>query len=76
MSNYHAKKISVEDAYREGQRLMGQTSHMLGILLPGSPEDKCFDGYFGVSSEVAVEAWEMMEELDCLPPLPQFQHYL
>jgi hypothetical protein len=73
---YHAKKISVEDAYREGQRVMGQTSYTLGALLPGSPEDKRFCGYFGVSEEVAVEAWEMMEELDCLPPLPQFQHYL
>ncbi len=73
---YHTKKISVEDAYREGQRLMGRTSHTLGTLRPGSPDDKCFRGYFGVSAEVAVEAWDMMEELDCLPPLPQFQHYL
>jgi hypothetical protein len=73
---YHAKKISAEDAYREGQRLMGRTSHTLGTLLPGSLEDKRFHGYFGVSAEVAVEAWEMTEELDCLPPLPQFQHYL
>jgi hypothetical protein len=73
---YHANKISVEDVYREGQRVIGQTSHTLGILLPGSPEDKRFCGYFEVSAEVAVEAREMMEELDCLPPLPQFQHYL
>ena len=55
---------------------MGRTSHTLGTLLPGSPENKCFCGYFGVSAEVTVEAWEMMEELDCLPSLPQFQHYL
>ncbi len=55
---------------------MGQASHMLGTLLPGSPEDECFRGYFGVSAEVGVEAWEMTEELDCLSPLPQFQHYL
>jgi hypothetical protein len=73
---YHTKKISVEDAYREGQRLMGRTSHMLGTLLPGSLEDKCFRGYFGVYAEVAVEAWEMTEDLDCLPPLPQFEYYL
>jgi hypothetical protein len=72
----HTKKISAEDAYCEGQRLMGWTSHTVGTLLPGSPEDNCFHGYFGVSAEVAVEAWEMTEELDCLPPLPQFQHYL
>ncbi len=59
-----------------GQRVMGRTGHTLGTLLPGSPEDTRFCGYFGVSAEVAVEAWEMMEELDCLPPSPQFEHYL
>ena len=55
---------------------MEQSGNTLGTLLLGSPEDKRFRGYFGVSAEVAVEAWEMMEELDCLPPLPWFQHYL
>jgi hypothetical protein len=52
-----------------GQRVMGWTGHMLGALLPGSLEDTYFRGYIGVSAEVAAEAWEMMEELDCLPPL-------
>ena len=70
------KKISVEDAYREGQMVMGRSGNTLGTLLPGSPEDKRFRGYFGVSAEVVVEAWEMMEELDCLPPSPEFRHYL
>ena len=51
-----------------GQRVMGWTSHTLGTLLPGSPEDTRFRGYFGISAEVAVEAWEMMEELDFSPP--------
>jgi hypothetical protein len=55
---------------------MGWTGHMLGTLLLGSPEDTRFCGYFGTSAEVAVEAWEMMEELDCLPPSPQFENYL
>jgi hypothetical protein len=59
-----------------GQRVMGWTGHTLGTLLPGSPEDTPFCGYFGLSAEVAVEAWEMMEELDCLPPSPQCEHYL
>ncbi len=59
-----------------GQRVMGRNGHMLDTLLPGSLEDACLCGYFGVSAEVAVEAWEMMEELDCLPPSPQFKHYL
>ena len=49
------KKISVEDAYCEGQRVMGWSGNMLGTLLPGSPEDKCFHGYFGVSAEVVVD---------------------
>jgi len=55
---------------------MGRGSHRLGILLPGSSEDHRFRGYFGVSVVVAVEAWEMMQELEYLPPSPQFQHYL
>ena len=55
---------------------MEQSGNTLGTLLPGSPEDKRFRGYFGISAEVVVEAWEMMDELDCLPPLPEFRHYL
>jgi len=49
------KKISVEDAYCEGQRVMGRSGNTLGTLLPGSPEDKRFRGYFGVSAEVVVD---------------------
>lgn len=56
--------------------MMGRTGHTLGTLLPGSPEDTRFRGYFGVSAEVVVKAWEMMGEHDCLPPSPQFEHYL
>ena len=56
--------------------MTGRTGHTLGTLLPSSPKAIRFRGYFGISAEVAVEAWEMMEELDCLPPSPQFQHYL
>ncbi len=59
-----------------GQRVMGWAGHTLGTLLLGSLEDTCFCGYFGISAEVVVETWEMMEELDCHPPLPQFEHYL
>ncbi len=58
-----------------GQRVMGQNGITLGTLLPGSPEDKRLREYLGVSAEL-VEAWEMMEELDCFPPSPQFWHYL
>ena len=49
---------------------------MLGKLLPGSPEDLRFRGFFGVSAEVAVEAWELMDEQKCLPSDPLFLHYL
>ena len=52
----YLKKISVEDAYRVGQRVMGQNGNTLGTLLLGSPEDKRLRGYFGVPAEV-VEAW-------------------
>ena len=56
--------------------MMGRSGNTLGTLLPDSSEDKRFHGYFGVSAEVVVKAWEMMEELDCLPPSPEFRHYL
>ena len=55
---------------------MNRRGNKLGVLLPGSPEDIRFRGYFGLSAEVALEVWEMMEELDCLPPSPRLQHYL
>jgi len=54
---------------------MGRTGHALGILSPGSPEDLRHRFFFGVSAEVAVKAWNKMEELDLLPPSTQFQHY-
>ncbi len=68
--------MSFEEAYCEGQRVMKRTGNKLGIVLPDSTEDNRFRGYFGVSAIVAVEAWEMMEELNCLPPNPQFIHFL
>ncbi len=55
---------------------MDHTGHALGILSPGSPEDLRHRGFFGVSAEVAVKAWNKMEALDLLPPSSQFQHYL
>ncbi len=45
---------------------------MLGKLLLGSPEDLCFCGFFGVSAEVEVEAWQMMEDHNCLPQTPSY----
>ena len=68
-------QVSVNDAYCEGQKIMVQANRRLGKLLPGLPEDLCFHGYFGVSAEVAVEAGEMMDEQNCLPPAPKFLHF-
>jgi hypothetical protein len=56
--------------------VMGRTGHALGILSPGSPEDLRHRGFFGVSAEVSVKAWNKMEELDLLPPSSHFDHYL
>ena len=57
--------------------MMGRTGHALGILSPGSPEDLHHRGFFGVSAEVAVKArWNRMEELDLLPTIALYEHYL
>ena len=68
-------KFSLPHTIWEGQKVMGRTGHALGILSPGSPKDLRHWGDFGVSVEVAVKAWNKMEELDLLSPSPQFQHY-
>jgi len=60
--------LTAIDSYREGQKVMGHTGHALGILFPGSPEDLRHRVFFDVSAEVAVKAWNKMEELDLLPP--------
>jgi hypothetical protein len=71
-----AKVLLVEDVYVIGQRVMERAAQRLGKLLVGLPKDLHFRGFFGVSAEVAVEAWQMMEDLNCLPPNPKFLHYL
>ena len=68
--------VTAIDSYREEQKVMGRTGHALGILSPGSPEDLRHQVFFGVSAEVAVKAWNKMEELDFLPLSSQYQHYL
>ncbi len=68
--------MTVDDAYVIGQRVMGWEARRLGKLLPGSPEDLRFCGFFGVLAEVAVEAWQLMDGHNFLPPDPQFLHYL
>jgi hypothetical protein len=70
------KQVTVDDAYVHGQKVMGQANQRLGKLLVSLPEDLRFCAFFGVSAEVAVEAWEMMVDHSCLPPNPEFLHYL
>jgi hypothetical protein len=69
-------KILVEEAFVIGQHVMGWVARWLGKLLVGSPKDLRFHKNFGVSLEVAVEAWQLMEDHNCLPPNPEFLHYL
>jgi hypothetical protein len=63
-------KILVKEVYHFSQIVMGRAERKLGKLVTGSPEDLRFRGFFGVSAEVAVEAWEMMDKQKCLPPIP------
>ncbi len=55
---------------------MGQAERRPEKLSTGLPKDLCFQVFFGVSANVAVEAWEMMENYNFLPPDPKFIHYL
>jgi hypothetical protein len=68
--------VTVEEAYVAGQKVMGRANRRLGKLLPGSPEDLLFRGFFGVSAQVAVTAWDMLENHSVLPPNPKFVHFL
>ena len=63
------------DVYAEGQRVMGKTPN-LGKLLPGFPEDRRFRGLFGVSAQVVLDAWRLMDTHELLPDNPQLCHFL
>jgi hypothetical protein len=69
-------QVTVEEAYVAGQKVMGRANRRLGKLLSGSPEDLRFRAFFGVSAQVAVTAWSMMEVHSVLPPNPKFVHFL
>ena len=43
---------------------------------PQAHPKTCAFGFLCVSKDVAVEAWEMMENHNFLPPDPKFLHYL
>jgi hypothetical protein len=69
-------QVTINNAYVHGQKVMGWANRRLGKLLVGSPEDLRFHLSFGVSAEVAVEAWGMMADHNFLPPNPKFLHYM
>ena len=73
---FNRNQVTGEEAYMTGQKVMGQASQKLGKLLSGSPKDLCFQAFFGVSAQVAVTAWSMMEDHSVLPPNPKFVHFL
>jgi hypothetical protein len=70
------RKQTIEAAYVHGQKAMGRENCKHGKLLPGSPEDRRFRAFFGVSAQVSVTAWTMMEEENFLPPNPNFHYFL
>ena len=74
-NSYHEWPTLI-DVYVEGHRVMGRTQPKLGTLLPGSPEDRRFRGLFGVSTQVVLDAWRLMETHDLLPNNPQLCHFL
>jgi hypothetical protein len=65
----YKRKQTIETAYANGQAVMGRANHKLGKLLSGSPEDRCFRAFFGMSAQVSVTAWMMMEEENFSPPI-------
>lgn len=75
----HQEWPTVLDVYEEGQTVTGRKNFgppNLGLLHPGSPEDRRFRGMFGVSAHVVVDAWKLMEFHGVLPDNPQLSHLL
>jgi hypothetical protein len=61
-------QVTVEEAYVAGQKVMGRANRRK--LLSSSPEDLRFRAFFGVSAQVAVTAWSMMEVHVFSPSIP------
>jgi hypothetical protein len=70
------RQVTVEEAYETGQKVMGQASQKLGKLLSGSPKELRFQAFIGVSAQVAVTAWSMMDDHSVLPSNPKLVHFL
>ena len=73
---YWYTNSGVEEAYREGKKLMGRSEKRLGVLTPGGAEDVRFRSFFGAGVVVVLTAWHGMAEHDLLPDGLGFQHYL
>jgi hypothetical protein len=67
--------VAVANTYTTRQKVMGRPNRRLGKLLRGLPEDLRFCGFFGVSAEVSVTAWDMMENHSVLPPTSKLLHF-
>ncbi len=68
------KQVAAANAYTTGQKVMGWANQRLGKLLPCLPEDLHFCGFFGMSTEVLVTAYDMTENHSVLPPTPKLLH--
>jgi len=68
--------VTVASIYATRQKVMGRAKLRLWKLLPGLPEDLHFRAFFGVSAQVSVTAWDMVENNSVLPPTPEFLHFL
>ena len=71
---------SIAAVYDEGRKIIGRTklaaANNGGVILPGSPEDMRFRSHFGVSPQVVVDAWQLMDYHGLLPANAQLCHFL
>ena len=56
--------------------MMGKLNPNLAKLPPGSPKDRGFCALFGVSAQIVVDAWKLMDDHGLLPDNPQLCHFL
>ena len=75
-----AEVPSIATVYAEGRKIIGRNNLAAanngGVILPGSPEDMRFRSHFGVSPQVVVDAWQLMDDHGLLPVNAQLCHFL
>jgi hypothetical protein len=69
------KQVTVNNAYVHGQKVMGRANQRLGKLLVGSPKDLRFVGSL-VYLQRSQRRLGRLADHSCLPPNPEFLHYL